>query len=384
MRPAVRRGSLPASVAAILLVISGTDAHPQRPAMDSPTFMAEGAFFAIVVTDLDASVGWYESNLGLHFVKRGKSPRVPAETVVLGGHNLFVELIHHDGNALTRIDNEASVPRLLKAGVIVAPKDFDRIAGYLQKRGVDAGIFEDKEMGVRSFLDGRLWSLASDGSQRVPFTDVVNVGVLAPCGRYVVLTSNQATTTELLRVDNDGQNPTTLASGQLASWSVACSQDGQYVFYVDLHRPHTIFRVPVAGGKPMKIGEVLGELMVGRLSISPDQSFLAYPYEEYTPAPVLKLAIIPANGGPPLKIITAPGGAQLARLSPDGKSLQYVLTENGASNLWEQSLLGGKRRQLTNFPNGQIFDFHWSLDGKRLLLSRGEVNSDVVLLSNLR
>jgi len=160
MRPAVRRGSLPASVAAILLVISGTDAHPQRPAMDSPTFMAEGAFFAIVVTDLDASVGWYESNLGLHFVKRGKSPRVPAETVVLGGHNLFVELIHHDGNALTRIDNEASVPRLLKAGVIVAPKDFDRITGYLQKRGVDAGIFEDKEMGVRSFLftdnDGNL------------------------------------------------------------------------------------------------------------------------------------------------------------------------------------------------------------------------------------
>jgi catechol 2,3-dioxygenase-like lactoylglutathione lyase family enzyme len=159
MRPAVRRGSLLVSIAAILL-ISGTDAHPQRPAMDSPTFMAEGAFFAIVVTDLDASVRWYESNLGLHFVKRGKSPRVPAETVVLGGHNLFVELIHHDGNALTRIDNEASVPRLLKAGVIVAPKDFDRIAGYLQKRGVDAGIFEDKEMGVRSFLftdnDGNL------------------------------------------------------------------------------------------------------------------------------------------------------------------------------------------------------------------------------------
>jgi hypothetical protein len=42
----------------------------------------------------------------------------------------------------------------------VRRKDFDRIAGYLQKRGVDAGIFEDKEMGVRSFLftdnDGNL------------------------------------------------------------------------------------------------------------------------------------------------------------------------------------------------------------------------------------
>jgi catechol 2,3-dioxygenase-like lactoylglutathione lyase family enzyme len=160
MRPAVRNVRLVISIAAILLLIAGTDAQTQPPAMDSPAFTAEGAFFAIVVTDLDASVPWYESNLGLHLVKRGKSPRVPAETVVLGGHNLFVELIHHDGKALPRVDNEASVPRLLKTGVIVAQKDFDQVAAYLQKRGVETGIFEDKEMVVRSFLfkdnDGNL------------------------------------------------------------------------------------------------------------------------------------------------------------------------------------------------------------------------------------
>jgi len=49
----------------------------------------------------------------------------------LGGHNLFVELIHHDGKQLRRVDNEASVPRLLKAGVIVGQKDFDAMAAHL-------------------------------------------------------------------------------------------------------------------------------------------------------------------------------------------------------------------------------------------------------------
>jgi hypothetical protein len=44
------------------------------------------------------------------------------------------ELIHHDGKQLLRVDNEASVPRLLKAGVIVGQKDFDAMAKYLQKR----------------------------------------------------------------------------------------------------------------------------------------------------------------------------------------------------------------------------------------------------------
>jgi len=147
-------------LAALLLSASGAAAQGQPPGTDVPSFTAQGAFVAIVVTDLDASVRWYQSNLGLHLVKRGKSPRVPAETVVLGGHNLFVELIHHDGKQLRRVDNEASVPRLLKAGVIVGQKDFDAMAAHLQKRGVEAGIFEDREMEVLCLLfkdnDGNL------------------------------------------------------------------------------------------------------------------------------------------------------------------------------------------------------------------------------------
>jgi catechol 2,3-dioxygenase-like lactoylglutathione lyase family enzyme len=147
-------------LAALLLCASGAAAQGHSSATEAPAFTAQGAFVAIVVTDLDASVHWYESSLGLHVVKRGKSLRIPAETVVLGGHNLFVELIHHDGKQLPRVDNEASVPRLLKAGVVVGQKDFDAVAAYLQKRGVESGIFEDKKMRVRSFLftdnDGNL------------------------------------------------------------------------------------------------------------------------------------------------------------------------------------------------------------------------------------
>jgi catechol 2,3-dioxygenase-like lactoylglutathione lyase family enzyme len=147
-------------LAALLLFASRAAAQAQAPASDAPAFTAQGAFVAIVVSDLDASVHWYESNLGLHLAKRGKSPRVAAETAVLSGHNLFVELIHHEGKALRRIDNETPVPRLIKAGVIVAQKEFEAVATYLQKRGIEAAIFEDKEMGVRTFLfrdnDGNL------------------------------------------------------------------------------------------------------------------------------------------------------------------------------------------------------------------------------------
>jgi hypothetical protein len=52
--------------------------------------------------------------------------------------------------------------------------------------------------------------------------------------------------------------------------------------------------------------------------------------------------------------------------------------------VWDHALNGRKPRQLTTFSSGKIFDFHWSLDETRLLLTRGEVTSDAVLISNLR
>ena len=58
--------------------------------------------------------------------------------------------------------------------------------------------------------------------------------------------------------------------------------------------------------------------------------------------------------------------------------------KNGTTNLWEQPITGGPPHQLTTFTSGRIFDFNWTADGKQLLLARGEVASDVVLLSNLR
>ena len=45
---------------------------------------------------------------------------------------------------------------------------------------------------------------------------------------------------------------------------------------------------------------------------------------------------------------------------------------------------GGPPKQLTDFKEGKIFAFDWSPDGKDLLLSRGDVSNDVVLISDFR
>jgi Tol biopolymer transport system component len=98
----------------------------------------------------------------------------------------------------------------------------------------------------------------------------------------------------------------------------------------------------------------------------------------------LQLKIIPFDGGAPLRQFDWPATAGNPLWAPGGKAVEYLLTRNGVSNIWEQQLAGGPSKQITNFRSGLIFDFAWSHDGKELALTRGSQSSDVILISNFR
>jgi Tol biopolymer transport system component len=70
--------------------------------------------------------------------------------------------------------------------------------------------------------------------------------------------------------------------------------------------------------------------------------------------------------------------------APSGKALQYGLTRNGASNVWEQPITGGPPRQITHFTSEFFFHGAWSTDHKELFIERGRESRDVILMSNFR
>lgn len=243
----------------------------------------------------------------------------------------------------------------------------------------------DRRVLARS-RDGKLWILNSDGTQLTLFFDKSNVEIPTVCGRFVLFTTESADSTDLLRLDLDGTNATSLATGDVG-WSQACTPDGRYVYWHQMGPPQKILRMPVEGGPSVKVADVLEDGMVGNLTLSPDGKLLAYPFEEHHPVPKMKLAVISVDGIAPPKVLTAPGGVfgELSLAwSADGRALQYLLTQNGATNLWQQPIAGGNPTQLTKFSSGEIFRSCWSWDRKHLLFTRGSTTSDVVLLSALR
>jgi serine/threonine protein kinase len=193
--------------------------------------------------------------------------------------------------------------------------------------------------------------------------------------RYLVFDSYEENKLRLFRSDADGSNPTKLSDDTFNS---ECSPDGTWVLFDSSHK---LYRLPIEGGTPFEL-YTSSNGVTG--AISPDGKWIACAYQESGPVPASKLAVIPAEGGAPTSVFVRPIGAGRVRWSPDQKSLQYLLTRRGATNVWEQPLTGGAPRQVTNFTSGQIFDYAWSRDGNQLLLAKGEETSDVVLLSNFR
>jgi DNA-binding winged helix-turn-helix (wHTH) protein/Tol biopolymer transport system component len=225
-----------------------------------------------------------------------------------------------------------------------------------------------------SSADGRLWNLLHDGSRAVPFGKFGPIAVIEPCGRFLVLQQGVS----LTRLDADAGHPFDLAQGTI--FSPACSPDGKFVFYATADRPQKIWRVPLEGGTPVEVAPMLGEQAASRLSISPDGKFICYAYQKPDSAQGTAVAIVSVEGGS-LRQTIALGTEWQLSWSPDGKALQILDTSKGVSNIWEQPLSGGAPRQVTTFQSGRIFDFRWSPDWGRLLMTRGEISSDAILLT---
>jgi Tol biopolymer transport system component len=236
-------------------------------------------------------------------------------------------------------------------------------------------------------LDSQLWIMNADGSQRSVFADHPARGPVL-CGGYVIFMSStiQWDTEGLMRADADGSNVTKLASGHVGS--AACSLDGKFVYYDSVDHPQKIRGLAVEGGTPIEITDIPIEAHESHLALSRDGKLLAYLYRQpgEPPASAWKLVVIPAVGGRPIKEYSVSGEIHTMRWSPDGRALQYTMAifASGTANIWEQSLAGGKPKQLTTFASGRIYDFNWSVDGKRLLMTRGDLNGDVVLLTGFR
>jgi Tol biopolymer transport system component len=225
---------------------------------------------------------------------------------------------------------------------------------------------------------GQWVSISPDGSNRAPmFGDHEPHLGLSACrdGKHLIYSTLHKGNIALWRSEPDGSNVASVTSrGILGGF---CTPDSKSVVYVS---DNAIWRVSIDGGAPEKM-----DLPFGQFGYSPDGKLLYRVSQGIEGGTVRsQLVIEPATGGAPIHTFDVPYGMMTPRFTPDSKAIAFMLNRSHAANVWEQPLAGGDPVQITKFPSGTMFAYEWSKDGKQLAVTRGQLKTDVVMMSNFR
>jgi Tol biopolymer transport system component len=263
--------------------------------------------------------------------------------------------------------------------------------------GADDGIH-----GISWSPDGRIvytteasgnpdvWIMNADGTRRVQLTSTPGQDVsprVTSDGKYVVFVSDRDGGLRAWRMGLDGSGGMRLSGDQIARSRVSLSTDGKWVYYSEQSSGDSR-KVSIDGGTSVSVFsaenvKALSEPLPSGFHEpmpAPDGASIAGHYIDAT-AGGERIALIPTKGGPPKKLPTVPASASWA---PDGRSLVYIDSRAGVSNLMRQPVAGGSATPLTKFTSDQIFSYALSPDQQQAALVRGRVSSDVVLISTGR
>jgi TolB protein len=202
-------------------------------------------------------------------------------------------------------------------------------------------------------------------------------------GRFIVYNVEEETALNIWQMDSNGSNAKVLSSTQLR-WP-RLTPDGEWVISSTLGENQRLLKLPLKGGKEIVLTT---EFYIHGSAISPDGKLIAYVSGNQHNLPELRLNVIPAEGGSPIKSFAMdtkamPYGGRI-HWTPDGNGVAYIRLENGIANVYVQPIDGSKLRQLTNFTTKQPHGFAWSMDGKSIAYSRCDVSSDVVLIQDIQ
>jgi len=226
---------------------------------------------------------------------------------------------------------------------------------------------------------GQLLTMNLDGSDPNPFVtsfERILYTNICPDEKHVVLFAMKGSV-NLYSVNIDGSELKQLTTSGIAN-NASCAADSRTVYFSNPGGTK-LYSVPLSGGD---VTEVKRFPPANYIFFSPDGKYAAYLHGSLAEHYQTLCGIIDLASGKTVLDFPLPIGTDNPRFSPDSKSVQFLITRNGARNVWEQRLDNSPMRPVTTFQSGDASTFAWSADGKQLYMSRGITKSDVVLMTN--
>ncbi len=223
-----------------------------------------------------------------------------------------------------------------------------------------------------------LWLMNGDGGDVKQLTPVDALDFnpsFSPDGEFIVFDSDRSGNSEIWSVRKDGRDLTRLTvDGNNTKPSFLA--DGKTIVYRHGDADGaSLRRISVNGGD----AAVLSASGCSNPRTSPNGEFVACGKRI---AGQNSIVLISASTGEQLKQFPVPRTFNLdlggIRWSPDGRFICY---RDWTYGIWRQSVDGGEPQRIEGLPEEKFYQFVWSRDGKKFLLTRGRELRDVVLLT---
>ena len=258
----------------------------------------------------------------------------------------------------------------------------------------------DGRSGIGPLADGRVayisrtgeslnvWVTNQDGSDQRQITADSNAMEELRSGgdgRYLVYSGYlDRPHPHLFRINPDGTGLRQLTSGDGKEIDSSMSHDGKWVAFDSTRIAGTdvelsLWKQSIEGGERISLNRTDCQMP----HFSPDDKYISCVRQQK------EILILSATDGTLVRTISVPDSTSRqftmnfgARWAPDGKAFAIIVSDKGVSNIWIQPIDGSSPKQLTNFTNGSIYHFAYSLDGSRLFLARGNQIRDAILISD--
>jgi Tol biopolymer transport system component/predicted Ser/Thr protein kinase len=236
---------------------------------------------------------------------------------------------------------------------------------YLSGKGGEGGLWEWKNGSALPLWNGSAGRLTSGAAR-------------SPDGKFLAFAVRQNGRNILHIASFDGTAARPVAESLELLGTPGWSPDGQWLAVAaDTEEGSRIFKIPVHGGDPIRLTEMVSFNPVW----SPDGSQIVF-YDESAGSSVFPIRAVSPDKAPlRLPDIAYRGDYEGYRFLPDGKSMVVIQGQFRAMDFWLLNLASGQRRQLTKLkPGYQVRSFDVSPDGKEILFDRVQENSDIVLI----